>query len=168
VCPGGGRAPLRTARVPGIRTGSTRRRRWLASRARRRVQDVAPVTGTDLPRQRAITDAFLIAARNGDFDALLEALDQDVVVRSNGTEVVRGTAAVAARAFPFTRIAQVSLPALINGAIGIVTAADGKPVTLVRFTVTGAKITAIDLIDNPRSIAEADLAVSDPAWSRSW
>ncbi|MFZ0163936.1 MAG: sigma factor [Trebonia sp.] len=116
----------------------------------------------------AITDAFLIAARNGDFDALLEALDQDVVVRSSGTEVVRSAAAVAARAFPLTRIAQVSLPALINGAIGIVTAADGKPVTLVRFTITGAKITAIDLIDNPRSIAEADLAVSDPAWSRSW
>jgi RNA polymerase sigma factor (sigma-70 family) len=130
--------------------------RQLASRARRRVQDVAPVT------------AFLIAARNGDFDALLEALDQDVVVRSNGTEVVRGAAAVAARAFPFTRIAQLSLPAVINGAIGIITAADGKPVTVVGFTVTGAKITAIDLIDNPRSIAEADLAVSDPAWSRSW
>lgn len=77
-------------------------------------------------------------------------------------------------AVPFDEIAAVvgrspaSLPALINGAIGIVTAADGKPVTLVRFTVTGAKITAIDLIDNPRSIAEADLAVSDPAWSRSW
>jgi RNA polymerase sigma-70 factor (ECF subfamily) len=142
--------------------------RQLASRARRRVQGVAPVTGTDLPRQRAITDAFLIAARNGDFDALLEALDQDVVVRSNGTEVVRGAAAVAARAFPFTRIAQISLPALINGAIGIITAADRKPVTLVRFAITGAKITAIDLIDNPRSIAEADLAVSDPAWSRSW
>lgn len=123
--------------------------RQLASRARRRVQGVAPVTGTDLPRQRAITDAFLIAARNGDFDALLEVLDQDVVVRSNGTEVVRGAAAVAARAFPFTRIAQVSLPAVINGAIGIITAADRKPVTLVRFTVAGAKITAIDLIDNP-------------------
>jgi RNA polymerase sigma-70 factor (ECF subfamily) len=142
--------------------------RQLASRARRRVQDVAPVTGTDLPRQRAITDAFLIAARDGDFDALLEALDQDVVVRSNGTEVVRGAAAVAARAFPFTRIAQVSLPAVINGTVGIITAADGKPVTLVGFTITGAKITAIDLIDNPRRIAEADLALSDPAWSRSW
>jgi RNA polymerase sigma factor (sigma-70 family) len=142
--------------------------RQLASRARRRVQDVAPVTGTDLPRQRAITDAFLIAARNGDFDALLEALDQDVVVRSNGTEVVRGAAAVATRAFPFSRIAQVSLPAVINGAVGIITAADRKPVTLVGFTITGAKITAIDLIDNPRRIAETDLALSDPAWSRSW
>jgi RNA polymerase sigma factor (sigma-70 family) len=133
--------------------------RQLASRARRRVQDVAPVTGTDLPRQRAITDAFLIAARDGDFDALLEALDQDVVLRSNGTEVLRGASTVAARAFPFTRIAQVTVPALINGAVGIITAADSKPVTLVGFTVTGQKITAIDLIDNPRRIAEADLAV---------
>jgi RNA polymerase sigma-70 factor (ECF subfamily) len=133
--------------------------RQLASRARRRVQDVVPVTGTDLPRQRAITDAFLIAARDGDFDALLEALDQDVVVRSNGTEVLRGASTVAARAFPFTRIAQVTVPALINGAVGIITAADSKPVTLVGFTVTGQKITAIDLIDNPRRIAEADLAI---------
>jgi RNA polymerase sigma-70 factor (ECF subfamily) len=133
--------------------------RQLASRARRRVQDVAPVTGTDLPRQRAITDAFLIAARDGDFDALLEALDQDVVVRSNGTEALRGASTVAARAFPFTRIAQVTVPALINGAVGIITAADGKPVTLVGFTITGQKITAIDLIDNPRRIAEADLAI---------
>lgn len=133
--------------------------RQLASRARRRVQDVAPVTGTDLPRQRAITDAFLIAARDGDFDALLEALDQDVVVRSNGSEVLRGASTVAARAFPFTRIAQVTVPALINGAVGIITAADSKPVTLVGFTVTGQKITAIDLIDNPRRMAEADLAI---------
>jgi RNA polymerase sigma factor (sigma-70 family) len=133
--------------------------RQLASRARRRVRGVAPVTGTDLPRQRAITDAFLIAARNGDFDALLEALDQDVVVRSNGTEVLRGGSAVAARAFPFTQIAQVTVPALINGAVGIITAADSKPVTLVGFTITGQKITAIDLIDNPRRIAEADLAI---------
>jgi len=133
--------------------------RQLASRARRRVQGVAPVPGTDLTRQRAITDAFLTAARNGDFDALLEALDPDVVVRSNGAEAVRGAAAVAGRAFPFTRIAQVTLPALINGAVGVVTAANGRPITLVGFTLTGAKIIAIDLIDDPRRIAEADLAI---------
>jgi RNA polymerase sigma-70 factor (ECF subfamily) len=133
--------------------------RQLASRGRRRLQGVALVPGADLARQRAITDAFLNAARDGDFDALLEALDPDVVVRSNGTEVVRGAAMVAGRAFPFTRIAQVILPALINGAVGIVTAADGRPITLVGFTITGAKIVAIDLIDNPRRIAEADLAI---------
>jgi RNA polymerase sigma-70 factor (ECF subfamily) len=136
--------------------------RQLASRARRRVQGAAPVTGTDLTRQRAITDAFLTAARDGDFDALLTALDPDVVVRSNGTEVIRGAAEVAARAFPFTRIAQVTVPALIDGAAGIITAADARPVTLVRFTITGAKITAIDLVDDPRRIAEADLAILGP------
>jgi RNA polymerase sigma factor (sigma-70 family) len=133
--------------------------RQLASRGRRRVQGVAPVSGTDLTRQRAIVGAFLTAARNGDFDALLEALDPGVVVRSNDTEAVRGAAAVAERAFPFTRIAQVTLPALINGAAGVVTAADGRPITLVGFTITGAKIVAIDLIDDPRRIAEADLAI---------
>jgi hypothetical protein len=53
------------------------------------------------------------------------------------------------RALPFTRIAQVTLPALINGAVGVVTAANGRPVTLIRFTITGAKTVAIDLIDDP-------------------
>jgi RNA polymerase sigma factor (sigma-70 family) len=133
--------------------------RQLASRARRRVHGVAPVPGADLTGQRAIADAFLTAARDGDFGALLAALDPDVVVRSNGTEAVHGAAAVAGRAFPFSRIAQVTLPALINGAAGVVTAADGRPVTLVAFAIAGAKIVAIDLIDDPRRIAEADLAI---------
>src|SRR5215467_10540537 len=133
--------------------------RQLASRARRRVQGVAPVPGTDLARQRAIVDAFLTAARNGDFDALLEALDPDVVVRSNGAEVIRGAAAVAGRALTFARYAQVSLSALINGAAGVVNAADQRPITVMAFTITGAKIVAIDLVDDPHRIAEADLAI---------
>src|SRR5712691_6885756 len=83
--------------------------RQLASRARRRVQGVAPVLDTDLTRQRAIVDAFLTAARDGDFDALLEALDPDVVVRSNGAEIsVRDPAAVAGRALAGARFAQVT------------------------------------------------------------
>lgn len=134
--------------------------RQLASRARRRVQGAAPVLDADLTRQRAITDAFLTAARNGDFDALLEALDPDVVVRSNGAEIsVRGAAAVAGRAITGLRIAQVTLPALINGAVGVIQAAEGRPITLMAFTITGAKIVAIDLIDDPGRIAEADLAI---------
>jgi len=133
--------------------------RQLASRARRRVQGVTPVLDTDLTRQRAIVDAFLTAARNGDFDALLEALDPDVVVRSNGTEVMRGAAAVAGRALAGLRSAQVSLPALINGAVGVINAAEGRPISLQAFTITGAKIIAVDLIDDPGRIAEADLAI---------
>src|SRR5713101_6462324 len=133
--------------------------RQLASRARRRVQGVAPVLDTDLTRQRAIVDAFLTAARNGDFDALLEALDPDVVVRANGAEAVRGAAAVAARAITGLRSAQVTLPALINGAVGIVNAAEARPISLQAFTITDAKIIAIDLIDDPGRIAEADLVI---------
>jgi RNA polymerase sigma factor (sigma-70 family) len=135
--------------------------RQLASRARRRVQGVGQVLDTDLTRQRAIAGAFLAAARNGDFDALLEALDPDVVVRSNGAEAVRGAAAVAGRALAGARFAQVTLPALINGAVGVVIAAEGMPISLMAFTITGAKIAAIDLIDNPGRIAEADLAILD-------
>jgi RNA polymerase sigma factor (sigma-70 family) len=133
--------------------------RQLASRARRRVQGVTPVLDADVTRQRAIVDAFLAAARNGDFDALLDALDPDVVVRTNGAEALRGAAAVAGRALSFTRFAQVTLPALVNGAVGLVNAAEGRPVSVTMFTITGAKIVAIDLIDNPGRIAEAELAI---------
>jgi RNA polymerase sigma-70 factor, ECF subfamily len=133
--------------------------RQLASRARRRVHGVAPVLGTDLTRQREIVEAFLTAARNGDFDALLEALDPDVVVRSNGADVVRGAAAVAGRAISFTRFAQFTLRALINGAVGAVNAAEGRPIGLTAFTITGARIVAIDIIDDPGRIAEADLVI---------
>jgi RNA polymerase sigma factor (sigma-70 family) len=140
--------------------------RQLASRARRRVQGVAPVLGTDLTRQRAIAGAFLTAARNGDFGALLEALDPDVVVRSNGAEIsLRGAAAVAARAITGLRYAQVTLPALINGAVGVIQAAEGRPISVMAFTITGAKIVAIDLVDDPGRIAEAGLAIlGAPAW----
>ena len=135
--------------------------RQLASRARRRIRGVAPVLGTELHRQRSIVDAFLIAARDGDFEALLKALDPDVVVRSNGTEMMRGAAAVAGRALTGLRSAQVSLPALINGAVGVINAAEGRPISLQAFTITGAKIVAVDLIDDPGRIAEADLAILD-------
>jgi RNA polymerase sigma factor (sigma-70 family) len=142
--------------------------RQLASRARRRVRGVAPVLGPELDRQRSIVDAFLAAARDGDFEALLKALDPDVVVRSNGAEAVRGAVTVAGRTSSFARFAQVTLPALIDGAVGMVTAAQGRPVTLTVFTITGAKIAAIDIIDNPERVAEADLTIlGRPAFRRS-
>ncbi len=135
--------------------------RQLASRGRRRVRDVALVLSADQARQREIVDAFLAAARDGDFDALLMALDPDVVVRSNGAEAVRGAVAVAGRTSGFARFAQVTLPALIGGAVGMVSAAHGRPVTLTVFTITGGKITAIDITDNPKRVAEADLTILD-------
>jgi RNA polymerase sigma factor (sigma-70 family) len=145
------------APIVGSSSGAARQ---LASRARRRVQGVAPVDpDTDLSRQRAIADAFLAAARNGDFDALLEALDPDVVVRSNGAEALRGAVAAAGRALAFARFAQVTLPAVINGAVGVVSAAEGRPIALTAFTIIDSKIVAIDLIDDPGRVVEADLAL---------
>ena len=135
--------------------------RQLAGRARRRVRGAAPVLGTELSLQRSIVEAFLAAARDGDFEALLRVLDPDVVVRSNGAEVVRGAAAVAGRTSGFARFAQVTLPALINGAIGMVAADDGRPITLAVFTINDEKIAAIDIIDNPDRVAEADLTILD-------
>jgi RNA polymerase sigma factor (sigma-70 family) len=133
--------------------------RQLASRARRRVKGVAPVLGTEPGLQRSVAAAFLAAARDGDFEALLKALDPDVVVRSNGADAVRGAVAVAERAADFARFAQVTLPAVIDGALGMVTAAHGRPITLTVFTIAGEKIAAIDIIDHPGRVAEADLTI---------
>jgi RNA polymerase sigma-70 factor (ECF subfamily) len=135
--------------------------RQLASRARRRVRGVAPVLGTEPRLQRSIVDAFLTAARDGDFEALLRALDPDVVVRSNGIDVLRGAMAVAGRASDFAGFAQVTLPALIDGAAGMVTAAHGRPIALTVFTISGEKIAAIDIIDNPDHVVGTDLIILD-------
>ena len=135
--------------------------RQLASRARRRVQGATPVLGGELGLQWSIVEAFLAASREGDFEALLSVLDPDVVVRSNGAEVVRGAAAVTGRGSGFARLAQVTLMALIDGSVGMVMAAHGRPVTLTVFTITGNQIAAIDIIDDPDRLAEADLTILD-------
>jgi Sigma-70 region 2 len=90
---------------------------------------------------------------SGGLDPEREAL------RSNGAEAVRGAAAVAGRTSDFARFAQVTLLALVDGGVGMVNAAHGRPVTLTVFTVDGEKIAAIDIIDNPRRVTEADLAI---------
>ena len=107
--------------------------KMLASRARRRVQGAAPLPDADLARQREVVDAFLAAAREGNFAALVAVLDPDVVVRADsapaGISVVRGAAAVAEQALAggFSRLARMARPALVNGAAGVVFAAGGRP-----------------------------------------
>src|SRR3954463_1195457 len=54
--------------------------RQLASRARRRVQARDTVPDTDLDGQREVVDAFLAAAREGDFERLVAVLDPDIVL----------------------------------------------------------------------------------------
>jgi RNA polymerase sigma factor (sigma-70 family) len=134
--------------------------RQLASRARRRVQNVAPEAELDASRQRELVDAFLAAARAGDFDALLAVLDPEVVFRVDGggvappaREPMVGAAAVANDAIIFARpMAQFARPALINGAPGLVIAPEGRAVAVLGFTIHQDRIVAIDAIADPAKL----------------
>jgi RNA polymerase sigma factor (sigma-70 family) len=139
--------------------------RQLASRARRRVQGAAPVPDADLKRQREVVDAFLAAARDGDFAALVAVLDPDVVLRSDGgpdrpgaTAMVRGAEAVAARAMTFAGLAPFARPALVNGAPGFVVAPRGRVISVLGFTVANGKIVEIDSLADPARLSRLDLA----------
>jgi RNA polymerase sigma-70 factor (ECF subfamily) len=142
--------------------------RQLASRARRRVQGADPAPDTDLPRQQEIVDAFLAAARDGDFDALLEVLDPDVVLRADSgalpsppSRQVRGARVVAELALAFSDLARSSRPALVNGAAGIVAAPRGRVFSVLAITIKHDKIIEIDILADPERLRQLDLVVLD-------
>jgi RNA polymerase sigma factor (sigma-70 family) len=140
--------------------------RQLASRARRRVQGENPVPDADLDAQREVVAAFLTAAREGDFEALVAVLDPDVVLRADlgaagGLREVRGAEAVAGQAFSYSRIGLLVQPALVNGAPGAVSTLDGEPFSVGGFTVRGGKIVAIDILADPARLRRLDLTIID-------
>ncbi|HWV86375.1 MAG TPA: sigma-70 family RNA polymerase sigma factor [Capillimicrobium sp.] len=130
--------------------------RQLASRARRRVRGSDPGAAI---ADRAVVDAFVAAARDGDFARLLAVLHPDVVLRADaGTgalDVVRGADRVAGRAL--SGGARTAVAALVDGAAGFVALEDGAPVAVLRFTVADGRVVAIDALAGPR-IAGLDLA----------
>jgi len=140
--------------------------RQLASRARRRVQGTDIASDADITQQREIVDAFLAAARGGDFNALLSVLDPEVVLRSDRAAVpsdalreVRGAEAVAGRAIRGG--ARAAQPALVNGTVGVVIAPRGRLLMVLDFTVVGGKIVAIDAIAEPARLEQLELAILD-------
>ncbi len=138
----------------------------LAARARRRVRGQTPDAATDLAHQRRLVDAFLTAARDGDFDSLLAALDDDVVLRVDATAAgsattVRGARAVAANARAFSANARFAEPALVDGAVGIIVAPEGRLALVLRFAVADEKITEIDIEADPNRLQGLELAVLD-------
>ncbi|WP_033436210.1 sigma-70 family RNA polymerase sigma factor [Saccharothrix sp. NRRL B-16314] len=126
--------------------------RQLASRARRRVQDRAPVPDADRALRREVVNAFFAAARDGDFGALVAVLDPAVVLRSDAgigsrhTVVVTGADSVAGQAVTFGKLYEFARPALVNGAAGVVVVANGRPLSIMGFTVAGGRIVAIDVL----------------------
>ncbi|GAB3862937.1 sigma-70 family RNA polymerase sigma factor [Dactylosporangium cerinum] len=138
--------------------------RQLASRARRRVQGSAAVPDTDLPRQREVVEAFMAASRSGDFDALVAVLDPDVVLRADhgdqgpaAARRLRGAEVVARQALMFSRFSEFSRPALVNGAAGLVTAPEGRILSVMGFTIRGGRITEIDIVADPVRLAALDV-----------
>jgi RNA polymerase sigma factor (sigma-70 family) len=139
--------------------------RQLASRARRRVQAENPVSDADPQTQREVVDAFLAAARDGDFDRLVAVLDPDVVLRADlgplagGSREVRGAETVAGQAVGYSRIGLLLRPALINGAAGLVSTRDGQPFSVGGFTIRDRKIVAIDILADPERLQRLDLTI---------
>ena len=140
--------------------------RQLASRARRRVRRDPTVPDADLKTQHDVADAFVAAARNGDFEALLELLDPDVVLRTDLGPVparvpreVRGAEAVANRAMGGARLGRELRPALVNGVAGGVILVRGRPFAVMGFTVRNGKIVEIDAIQDPERVERLAAAV---------
>jgi RNA polymerase sigma-70 factor (ECF subfamily) len=138
--------------------------RQLASRARRRVGGAAPTPNVDVNQQRRVVDVFVAAVRDGDFEALVEVLDPDVVLRSDHipgklTEV-HGARNVAGRALMASRLAGFVQPVLVNGAAGIVgRLPDGQPFSVLGFIVRDQRIVEIDIVRDPARLGKLDWSV---------
>jgi RNA polymerase sigma factor (sigma-70 family) len=138
--------------------------RQLASRARRRVRAERTVPDADLETQREVIDAFLAAARDGDFDRLVAVLDPDVVLRQDfgpvgGSREIRGAAAVAGQALAYAHLDV--RPALINGVAGAVAFRHGQPFSIGAVTVRNGKIVELDFLADPERLRELDLTILD-------
>ena len=135
--------------------------RQLASRARRRVRG-GGTPDADLSRQREVVEAFVAALRAGDFEGLLAVLDPDLVVRADmptGTSEVRGAATWAKGAVSYGHLVQLTQFALVDGAIGVVVAPQGRLVRALRFTIADGKISEIEVIGNPARLGELEVSI---------
>jgi RNA polymerase sigma factor (sigma-70 family) len=142
--------------------------RQLASRARRRVRARPATPDVDVSTQREVVNAFLAAARGGDFEALVATLDPDVVLRADGgaalaglSAEVRGAANVARQAVLWSRADLTTHPALVNGAVGAVVTRDGEVFTIASVIVRNGKIAEMDFLLDPERLVGLDLTILD-------
>jgi RNA polymerase sigma-70 factor, ECF subfamily len=137
--------------------------RQLASRARRRVRLERTVPDADLATQREVIDAFLAAARDGDFDRLVAVLDPDVVVRQDFGPArrrdIHGAEAVARQALSYAQMGLEVRPALINGVAGAVGFLHGQPFSIGAVTVRRGKIVELDFLADPERLRQLDLTI---------
>ncbi|WP_370616574.1 sigma-70 family RNA polymerase sigma factor [Mumia sp. Pv 4-285] len=139
---------------------STDASKMLASRARRKVQ-AAPRPSDERRRARAVVDAFLAAARAGDFEGLLRVLDPEVRWRgysARGLVVRLGAAEVASRVQFAAGATATSRPVLVNGEPGILAVGQGgRPVAVMACTVVDGRIVEIVSTTDQDRLAAMDL-----------
>jgi RNA polymerase sigma factor (sigma-70 family) len=143
-------------RIAPIVGSSNQAARQLASRARRRVREAGVEPDPELPRQREVVDAFLAAARAGDFEGLLRVLDPECVLRSDAgplSQTVRGGDEVAGQAVRFSSPTQVEEHVLVNGAAGVLVSHGGRARSLTAFTIVDGRIVAMDILADPERLA---------------
>jgi RNA polymerase sigma-70 factor (ECF subfamily) len=153
------------AEIAAILDRSPTAARQLASRARRRVQGAAMRPATDLARQREVVSAFMAAAHDGDFDALVAVLDPDVVLHAEQargvTKTVRGAAAVAGNALAYRRTAGFARMALVDGALGLVHVVDGRLVSMMNLTIVDGRVVKIDILADPLRLDQVEVVILD-------
>jgi RNA polymerase sigma-70 factor (ECF subfamily) len=136
--------------------------RKLASRARHRVRGSRSAADPAASQQREVVQAFLAAARDGDFDALLAVLDPDAVARNNGVPVALGSVAVARGASRFAPFLQVAWLALVNGSPGVLAQQENGGMRAMTFEISDGKILEMDVVTDPEQLRGMDLAVLGP------
>jgi RNA polymerase sigma-70 factor (ECF subfamily) len=119
------------------------------------------VPDRDVRRQRRIVDAFFAAARDGDFDALLEILHPEVELRIDGGKLrrqasllLRGADAVAAHTRTYSTLYPSIVPALVNRTAGVVIAPHSQLFAVMGFAISNGRITAIDVLADPERLAQ--------------
>jgi RNA polymerase sigma-70 factor (ECF subfamily) len=131
--------------------------RQLASRARRRVRGAPATPAPDRDRRRLVVQAFLAAARSGDFEGLMAVLDPDVEFRADAFAQKGGQAAemhgATAVAEAFKGRAQAARPAEADGAPALAVILGGQLRVVVRLTVVGDRIAAMEAVADPERIA---------------
>jgi DNA-directed RNA polymerase specialized sigma24 family protein len=139
--------------------------RQLASRGRRRIRGADTTPDADPAAQQEVVEAFLAAARDGDFDALVAVLDPDIVERvdaGSGILVeIRGAENVARRAMAASQLGLVARPALVNGAAGWVALLDGDVYAIAALTLRKGRIATMDILLDPARFARLDLTAFD-------
>jgi RNA polymerase sigma factor (sigma-70 family) len=139
--------------------------RQLASRGRRRIRGADTTPEADPAARQEVVEAFLAAARDGDFDALVAVLDPDIVLREDtgsGTLVeVRGAENVARRAKAFSQLGLVARAALVNGGAGWVSLLDGEVFAVAALTLQDGRIATMDILRDPARLARLDLTDFD-------